>query len=73
MIRDTQSAQVSQMKDEHNIYVIMKTICPLGYYHNGFVATHAVGNMMNVYILLVSMYQRVLNKLSKEHNMSGHK
>ena len=24
----------------------MKTICPLGYHHNGFVATHALGNMM---------------------------
>ena len=23
------------------IYVIMKTMCPPGYHHNGFVATHA--------------------------------
>ena len=26
----------------------MKTMCPLGYHHNGFVATHALGH--NVYI-----------------------
>ena len=24
----------------------MKTMCPPGYYHNGFVATHALGYMM---------------------------
>ena len=28
------------------IYVIMKTMCPPGYHHNGFVATHALGQMM---------------------------
>ena len=28
VIHDTQSAQ-----DEHNIYVIMKTMCPPGYHH----------------------------------------
>ena len=28
------------------IYSIMKTICPTGYYHNGFLATHALGDMM---------------------------
>ena len=27
------------------IYVIMKTMCPPGYHHNGFVATHALGHM----------------------------
>ena len=27
-------------------YVIMKTMCPPGYHHNGFVATHALGHMM---------------------------
>ena len=47
MIHDTQSAQISQKQDEHNIYVIMKTMCPPGYHHNGFVATHALGHMMN--------------------------
>ena len=51
----------------------MKTLCPPGYHHNGFVATHADGHMMYGYTLLVPMNQRVLNKLSKEHNISGHK
>ena len=31
------------------IYAIMKTICPSGYYHNDFVATHALGHMMYGY------------------------
>ena len=26
----------------------MKTMCPPGYYHNGFVAIHALGHMMYV-------------------------
>ena len=51
----------------------MKTMCPPGYHHNGSVATHALGHMMYGYTLLVPMNQRVLNKLSKEHNISGHK
>ena len=46
MIHDTQSAQISHKQDERNIYVIMKTMCPPGYHHNGFVATHALGHMM---------------------------
>ena len=46
MIHDTQSAQISQKQDEHNIYVIMKTMCPPGYHHNGFVATHALGHIV---------------------------
>ena len=54
------------------IYVIMKTMCPPVYHHNGFVATHALGHMMYDYPLLVPMNQRVLNKLSKEHNISDH-
>ena len=32
------------------IYPIMKTMCPTGYYHNGFVAAHALGHMMYDYI-----------------------
>ena len=24
----------------------MKTMCPLGYHHNGFVATHALGHIV---------------------------
>ena len=73
MIHDTQSAQISQKQDERNIYVIMKTMCPPGYHHNGFVATHALGHMMYGSTLLVLMNQRVLNKQSKERNISGHK
>ena len=44
MIHDTQSAQISQKQDKRNIYEIMKTMCPPGYHHNGFVATHALGH-----------------------------
>ena len=32
------SVQISQKQDEHNIYVIMKKMCPPGYHHNDFVA-----------------------------------
>ena len=28
----------------------MKTMCPPGYHHNGFVASHALGHMMYGYI-----------------------
>ena len=73
MVHDTQSAQISQKQDERNIYVIMKTMCPPGYHHNGFVATRALGHMMYGSTLLVPMNQRVLNKQSKERNISGHK
>ena len=50
----------------------MKTMCPPGYHHNGFVATHALGHITYGYTLMVPMNQRVLNKQSKEHNISGH-
>ena len=73
MIHDTQSTQIPQKQDEHNIYVIMKTVCSPGYHHNDFVATHALGHMMYSYTLLVPVKQRMLNKLSKEHNISDHK
>ena len=46
MIHDTQSAQISQKQDGHNIYAISKTMCPPGYHHNGFIATHALGHMI---------------------------
>ena len=68
MIHHTQSTQISQKQDEHNICAIMKTMCPAGYHHNGFVATHSLGHMMYGYALLVLINQRVLNKLSKERN-----
>ena len=55
MIHDTQSAQISKMQDERNIYEIMKTMCPPSYHHNGFVASHALGHMMHGYTLLVPM------------------
>ena len=42
----TQSAQISQKQDGYNIYVIIKTMCPFRYHHNGFVATHALRHMM---------------------------
>ena len=48
------------------IYVIMKTMCPPGYHHNGFVATDALEQMIYGYTLLVPMNHRVLNKLSNE-------
>ena len=35
------------------IYAIMKTMCPPGYHHNGFVATHPLGHIMYGYMLLV--------------------
>ena len=73
MIYDTQSAQILQKQDGRITYAIMKTICPPGYHNNGFVATHALGHMISGYTLLVPMNQRALNKLSKEHNISGYK
>ena len=36
--------QISLKQGERNIYEIMKTMCPPGYHHNGFVATHALGH-----------------------------
>ena len=69
MIHDTQSAQISQKKDERNIYVIIKTMRPPGYHLNGFVAIHALGHMMYCCTLLVPMNQRVFNKQSKERNI----
>ena len=70
MIHNTQSVQISQKQDGRNIHAIMKTMCPPGYHHNGFVATHALGHMMYGYTLLVPINQRVLNKPSKKHNIS---
>ena len=49
------------------MYVIMKI--PPGYYHNGFMATRALGHIMYGYTLLVPMNQGVLNKLIKERDM----
>ena len=49
----------------------MKTMFPPGYHHDGFVGTPALRHMTYSYTLLVPMNQRVLNKLSKERNISG--
>ena len=85
MIQDTHSAQISPKQDERNIYiyiyeyvysyiyVIMKTMCPPGYHHNSFLATHALVHIMYSYTLLVPMNQRVLKKPPKESNESGNK
>ena len=57
MIYDTQNAQISQKQDERNIYSIVKTMAPPGYYRNGFVATHALGHkfinqMFSIYLTI---------------------
>ena len=62
---NTQSAQISQKEDECNKHATMKTMCPPGYHHSGFVVTHALGHMMCSYTLQVPMNQRMLNKQSK--------
>ena len=55
------------------IYLICnpETMSPLGYHHSGFVTAHALGHMICSYTLLIPMNQRVLNKPSKEHNISS--
>ena len=42
------------------IYEIIKAMCPPGYHHNSFVATHALGDMIYGYKLLVPMNQIIL-------------
>ena len=49
----------------------MKTMCPPGYHHNGFVATHALRHMMYGSTLLVPMNQRVLNKQSNYAHLAS--
>ena len=56
-----------------NYHAIMKVMCPRRSHHNGFVTTHVLGRMMYGYTLLVPMNQRVLNRLSEDHNVSSHK
>ena len=55
---DTQTPQISQKQDGRNIYAIMKTMCPPGYYHNGFVATHALGHMMYGWVPILNFMYR---------------
>ena len=73
MIHDIQGAQISQMQHGYSVCVTMKTMRPNGYHHIGSVATHALEHMMFGYILLLPMNQGVINKPSKEYNVSGHK
>ena len=37
----TECSNLTESRDEHNIFIIMKKTCPSGYHHNGFVANHA--------------------------------
>ena len=39
-----------------DVYVIMKTMCPPGYHHNGFVATHALIYICMYMYIYVYMY-----------------
>ena len=71
MVQGTQSPQISQKQDECNIYAVMKTMCLPSYQHNDFAVTHALGQMMYRYTLLVPMNERMLNKPSIECNISG--
>ena len=48
-------------------------MCPSGYHDNDFVLTYALGHMIYGYTILVPINQRGLNKLSKEHDINGHK
>ena len=40
----------------------MKTMCPPGYHHNGFVATHALGHMMYgfIYVRFYYIYMNIM-------------
>ena len=49
---------------------MMITMCSLVYHHNALEATHLRGHIMYGYTLLVPMNQSVLNKFSKERNIS---
>ena len=59
---------IQDLSNKYKSYItIMKTMYPPGYHHNSFVAIHGLGHMIYGYTLLVSINQRMLNKLSKEH------
>ena len=55
-VHDTQSAEFLQTQDGHSIYVIMKTMCLLGYHENDSVAAHAIGHMMYAVRLYIYIY-----------------
>ena len=46
MIHRVLKSHKSKMGDGYTMYAIMKTMCPPGYCHNGFVATDELGHMM---------------------------
>ena len=59
----------------------MKTMCPPGYHHNGFVATHALGYMMFGHMInrklfdkgyMIKVYKNLfLVNVSYHHNFFG--
>ena len=54
----------------------MKTMCPPGYHHNGFMATHALGHMMYIYVIIYypSYLQGLASRFSQwfsENQMKG--
>ena len=73
MIHDTQSAQISQKQDGRNIYAIMKTMCPAGYHHNGFVATHALGHIHHVHHVpkCISCHKAIVVITGRAHCFHG--
>ena len=46
VVSDPRHTECSNLTEERKLYAIMKTMCPPGYHHNGFVATHALEHMM---------------------------
>ena len=40
----------------------MKTMCPPGYHHNGFVATHALGHMIYGLYIYIYIYIYIYKK-----------
>ena len=74
VIHDTQIAQISHLRDGHNIYVIMKAMCPPGYHHNSFLCSCTWAHDARLHISgYLPINQRGLNRLNKERNIGGHK
>ena len=40
--RHTEFSNLIEARDKRNTYAVMKTLCPPGYHHDGFVASHAL-------------------------------
>ena len=45
----------------------MKTMCPPGYHHNGFVATHALGHMMYIMPKCMSCHKAIVVITERAH------